>query len=1332
MSKLIQNTTPKERSQGCIFSELFRSDSDVESNGGTIEGTPTIDNGFISTRSVGSITYSNIKFDNVESTIFLEFTPNESSTALQTLFFSNPSGSRNMVYVNSTQNLSITIFGTCLGTIPQATFAPHWNVNQRNQLVITIKTGEQKVYLNGVLLETFTSAITPSNSSEFGMGHSSTFVDEHEMEGIYHRFKLFKRILSEDEILDIYDPSIEHSLVAKYRLSGDATDSSVNGNDGTVDGATFVNKGKFGTCCSFDGTDDKITIPHDDSLNLKNSDFAISMWVNNVGDGDLFNKDALGGFKLSTHNNKIRASFNDKEKLITPQGLFYHDEKIYISSSFQNKINVYSYPDFKFIDSFGSYGSGDTELNAPYGVFVNDDYIYVADSGNNRIVRYNTTTLEFVDKVGTEGTGNGEFKKPYDVYVYDDYLYVTDYNNHRIVKLAVSDLSYVSHIGGTAYGTGDDQFRSPYGITGDGTYLYVAEYSNHRIKKHLLSDLSYVSKIGSSGSGDDQFSYPTYIHYDDGYLYIGEISNYRFQKRNATDLSYVAKVGSMGDGEDMFNNLYKVLPIDDVLLVADTYNNRISIRNKTDLSYIDVWGSDTNTEPTLPGPTSIYSYGDYVYVSNFAASKIYKFRKDDLSYVMHAGDADNTTGDDQFFYPFQITGDGTYLYVVDNGNNRIKKHLLSDLSFVAEFGSFGTGNDQFKGPRGITYYDGYLYICDSSNHRIKKHNATDLSYVAHLGGTTSGSGDNQFNFPYFITNDGTYLYVSDASNRRIKKHLMSDLSYVNKTSGDAGDTFTTAFGVEVYDGYLYISQYSSGEIKKYNASDFTFINKIGEIGFGKNQYQYQMGIKIIDDMLWVGDLFNSRIVFADKDDLTYIDEYSNLQATIYSNEIPTGWNHIVFQVERDNQNSNLSLYVNGVLNKNQTFKTFSYLSNEFDANIGTLKDYYEGYIEDIRVYDRTLTTEEIRQLSKSPSKTISRKKDNHPNELVDGDMEASGTTAWTEINSPVVTKETSDLGFGSSQCLRITGTGVNSPRAAQTLSVGKKYRIKGYARSDGGVAPTIFENDGEIIALTNTTTWEYFDVTYTTVFGGRLDLGYSGTSINYVEFDNVQVIDLSKSYSPTVVHTDYNAKETPTTSAGFLGNTDFTVQSGSYKISTDTINGKTTKVIECVTTGALSIPTSYFQQTPTESAYGTWEFDVYKDGDANVPSVVFISNTNKYLDSGQNGYEFLINAAEKIYIRKITVGSTGNMMLSADDYVAIKTWYRIRITRSSSGTFTLYIKGGAFTDWTLVGAEAGANPVTDTSFTTSNYMVFNLAAGDKIAYSDISGGNSIKKSLSVE
>ena len=72
-------------------------------------------------------------------------------------------------------------------------------------------------------------------------------------------------------------PDLITGLVASYPFDGDTNDASGNGNDGTLNGASWTN-GKSGSALSFNGSSDEVNIPHSDSLNIQ-GDFTIEAWI---------------------------------------------------------------------------------------------------------------------------------------------------------------------------------------------------------------------------------------------------------------------------------------------------------------------------------------------------------------------------------------------------------------------------------------------------------------------------------------------------------------------------------------------------------------------------------------------------------------------------------------------------------------------------------------------------------------------------------------------------------------------------------------------------------------------------------------------------------------------------------------------------------------------------------------------------------------------------------------------------------------------------------------------------------------------------------------------
>jgi len=148
-----------------------------------------------------------------------------------------------------------------------------------------------------------------------------------------------------------------------------------------------------------------------------------------------------------------------------------------------------------------------------------------------------------------------------------------------------------------------------------------------------------------------------------------------------------------------------------------------------------------------------------------------------------------------------------------------------------------------------------------------------------------------------------------------------------------------------------------------------------------------------------------------------------------------------------------------------------------------------------------------------------------------------------------------------------------------------------------------------------------------------------------------------------------------------------------------------TKYLENTVAGTLAIP--------SKQAYGTWEFDCLQGSSGNIVLIEFISDING--DVGDyNGYLVRLSNTGSISILIKTAG----LCSSQGSYILANTWYRIKITRSLSGEFTIYIKGGSFgNNWVLVDTTdgSGTNPVINNTYIISNFCVLDLDVGDRVA-----------------
>lgn len=150
-----------------------------------------------------------------------------------------------------------------------------------------------------------------------------------------------------------------------------------------------------------------------------------------------------------------------------------------------------------------------------------------------------------------------------------------------------------------------------------------------------------------------------------------------------------------------------------------------------------------------------------------------------------------------------ITTDGTNLYVVEAGNNAIRKIAISTGAVTTIAGSAGASGSEdgmglaarFNSPSGITTDGTNLYVTEAENHTVRQiviatGAVTTIAGSAGASGTADGVGAAaRFDTPSGITTDGTNLYVADTFNAAIRKVVIATVA-VTTIAGSA-----VSFGV---------------------------------------------------------------------------------------------------------------------------------------------------------------------------------------------------------------------------------------------------------------------------------------------------------------------------------------------------------------------------------------------------------------------------------------------------------------------------------------------------------------------------------------------------------
>ena len=123
-------------------------------------------------------------------------------------------------------------------------------------------------------------------------------------------------------------------------------------------------------------------------------------------------------------------------------------------------------------------------------------------------------------------------------------------------------------------------------------------------------------------------------------------------------------------------------------------------------------------------------------------------------------------------------------------------------------------------------------------------------------------------------------------------------------------------------------------------------------------------------------------------------------------------------------------------------------------------------------------------------------------------------------------------------------------------------------------------------------------------------------------------------------------------------------------------------------------------------AYGEWEFNVKCYSAADIWIMFVASAAATEISAAQNGYAVRLTLAGSAHLYRITAG--GHVQLNATVTGTFSNWVKIKVTRTIAGEFTLYIND------TLAVAAAGTNPITDTTYTTSEYISISVGLNDRI------------------
>ena len=263
--------------------------------------------------------------------------------------------------------------------------------------------------------------------------------------------------------------------------------------------------------------------------------------------------------------------------------------------------------------------------------------------------------------------------------------------------------------------------------------------------------------------------------------------DYTFSSDESGDINYAGSCSSNTTSAISGNNTITL-----VSLSKGTYSD-------CTISVTDTAGNSSNTL-TLSTFSVIEQIGGSMQGVKLSLSSVVNI----LAGTELSGSSDGTGTSANFYYPSEITSDGTNLYIADQNNHKIRQIVIStgDVTTIAGTGSVGSSNGtgtsaSFNYPRGITTDGTNLYVVDTENHLIRKIviSTGEVTTLAGTGSTGSSDGIGtfaSFDTPHGITTDGTNLYLADSNNHKIRQIIIStgDVTTLAGT-GSAGSSNET-------------------------------------------------------------------------------------------------------------------------------------------------------------------------------------------------------------------------------------------------------------------------------------------------------------------------------------------------------------------------------------------------------------------------------------------------------------------------------------------------------------------------------------------------------------
>jgi len=470
--------------------------------------------------------------------------------------------------------------------------------------------------------------------------------------------------------------------------------------------------------------------------------------------------------------------------LTSPGDVAIDGSIIYIADTGNHKIRVIDA--LGVINTFAGTGAagfgsdsgapGSIQLSSPAGVAVDASHtVFISDTGNHRLRQSDASLLTTI--AGRAGQGyNGDgapataftLNGPAGVAVISSQVFFMDAGNRRLRKVAGTTLSTVASDGSSGFG-GDGglavnaKLDGPMGVAVDaaGNY-YIADTNNHVVRKVNASDgkvntIAGTPGVASSGPTDPNgdggpaasatFNRPSALAVDGSFsVYVADTGNHRIRKITLDgNISTIA--GTVGAGTPTLNGPSGVAVDGTTVYIADPGNHVIRSVTTTggtvtifagtagSLGFSGDTGLATIARLNRPSGVAVGGNGD-VFIADTNNHRIRKVSGVTITSVVGTGvPRSGFEGDGgsaataRLNSPAAVAPDSAgNLYIVDKGNNRIRRVNASDNKINTVIGNGLVGFSGDGGPatqaalslaNSVAIGSPGVFVADTGNNRIR-------------------------------------------------------------------------------------------------------------------------------------------------------------------------------------------------------------------------------------------------------------------------------------------------------------------------------------------------------------------------------------------------------------------------------------------------------------------------------------------------------------------------------------------------------------------------------------------------------------------------------------